>query len=236
MLLAVLLAALPSPSPAPVKPLRHLEYAFSVAVQGLQSYAYKGQNGVQTINREGDIATPEGGSGTMYVDVLSVATDGALVVSIAERVRDDTRPRQAYTCSVYGSTSVVCSSMPSPSEAEWVLLGYLGRQFIDGAPWSADGHWQRSEHSPTHDIQENFTLADAGDGKRVVVHEVKKLHLHNGGFDTQTSDITVNYDRAMEVPDVIRDEVDTLGPDEASHASYVFTLERDSFAKGSGAP
>src|SRR6201999_383392 len=141
-------AASPSPAATPGKPLRHLEYAFSVGVQGLQNYAVEpGGTGVQTVDKGGHIATPEGGTGTMYVDVLSVASDGALVVRISELVRGDARPRQPFTCSVYGNTSVLCPSMPSPSEAEWVLLGYLGRQFVDAAPWTDQGQWERKEQS-----------------------------------------------------------------------------------------
>lgn len=165
----------------------------------------------------------------MLVDVLSLGADGALVVRITEVVRDDPRPRQAFTCNVYGNTSVLCPSMPSPSEAEWVLLSYLGRQFVDGAPWNAQGQWQRKEQTTQFELEEDFTLTGA-DSKRAVVHEVKTLRLHNGGFDNQTSAVTIDYDRSMEVPDVVRDEVATTGGDEASHASYVFTLLRDSFS------
>jgi hypothetical protein len=192
--------------------LRHLEYAFSVSVEGLQSYKFDASNGgVATVNSQGSVAAPEGGSGTMYVDVVSLAPDGALVVRIAELVQGDPRPRQAYTCTVYGSTSVLCPSMPGPSETEWVLLSYLGRQFVDGAPWDSQGHWQRKEQSTQFEMQENFTLIDAGDGKRVIAREVKKTRLNNGGFDSQTSEVTINYDRSMEVPDVVRDEVATTG-------------------------
>ena len=129
---APLPALSPGPTPTPGKPLRQLEYTFSVGVQGLQNYAVEpGGSGVQTVDKGGHVATPEGGSGTMYVNVLSVAPDGALVVRIAELVQGDPRPRQAFTCSVYGNTSVLCPSMPSPSEAEWVLLSYLGREFVE---------------------------------------------------------------------------------------------------------
>jgi hypothetical protein len=120
--------------------------------------------------------------------------------------------------------------MPSPSEAEWVLLGYLGREFVDAAPWDAQKHWQRKEQSAQFEIQEDFTLTGASDAKTVVVHVIKKMQLHNGGFDNQTSEPTIDYDRSMEVPDAVRDEVVTTGGDEASHASYVFTLQHDSFA------
>jgi hypothetical protein len=207
-----------------------LEYAFSVGVQGLQNYALKGGTGVQTVDKAGNVATPEGGSGTMYVDVLSVAPDGALVVRISEMAVGDARPRQAFICNVYGNTSVLCPSMPSPSAAEWVLLAYLGRQFVDGAPWNAQGRWQRQEQSDQFETQEDFTLVDASKVK-AVVHEVKKMVLHNGGFDNQTSDVTITYDRALEVPDVIHDDVQTTGGDEASHANYIFTLKQDSYAK-----
>jgi len=244
--LAVLTAQTPTPSasaaPASGKPMRHLEYSFSVSTQGLESYEFNGINGgsgtfngtnggVETTNGAGNVARSIGGNGTMFVDILSVAADGALVVRISELVQNEPRPRAAFTCTVYGSTSVICPSVPAPSQAEWVLLAYLGRQFVDGEPWDASGHWQRKESSAQFEIDEAFTLVDAGNGKKVVVSEVKKTTLHNGGFANQTSNVTINYDRAMEVPDVIRDDVETAGGNEASHAHYVFTLTRDSFAK-----
>ncbi|HEX4013343.1 MAG TPA: hypothetical protein VHX17_05550 [Candidatus Cybelea sp.] len=226
--LSPLPAQSPGPTPTPGKPIRQLEYAFSVGVQGVQNYAVEpGGTGVQTVDKGGHIATPEGGTGKMYVDVLSVASDGALVVRISELVRGDARPRQAFTCSVYGNTSVLCPATPSPSDAEWVLLSYLGRQFVDGAPWTDKGQWQRSEQSDQFQTTEDFTLVDASP-KRAVVREVKKMELHNGGFDNQTSDVTITYDRTLEVPTLIHDDVVTTGGDEASHAKYEFTLKNDS--------
>ncbi len=229
-------AGLTAQTPAPVspsgKPLRHLEYSFTVAVEGLQSYKVVGAAGVQTVNNQGGkVAAPEGGGGTMYVDILSVAPDGSLVVRVSELVQGEPRPRAAYSCNVYGSTAVFCPATATPGPAEWLLLSYMGRQFIDAAPWDAQGHWQRKEQSAEFNIEENFTLVDAGDGKKVVVREIKTTQLHNGGFDNQTSDITINYDRAMEVPDIIRADVATAGGTETSSASYVFTLTSDSFAK-----
>jgi hypothetical protein len=209
-----------------------LEYSFSVSTQGLESYEFNAINGgVETGSGAGNSASSLGGNGTMIVDILSVTPDGALVVRISELVQYEPRPRGAYTCTVYGSTAVLCPSVPAPSAAEWVLLSYLGRQFIDGAPWDASGHWQRKESSAQFDSEEDFTLVDAGTGKKVVVSEVKLTKLHNGGFASQKSEVTIHYDRAMEVPDLIQDDVETTGASEASHASYKFTLTHDSFAK-----
>lgn len=230
--IAVLTAQTPPPAAAPAKPLRHLEYAFSVSENGMTSYEFNGiHGGVETASGAGNTSRNNGGDGTMYVDVLSVASDGSLVVRISELVRNEPRARQAYTCNVYGNTSVFCPTVPAPSAAEWVLLSYLGRQFIDGAPWSADGHWQNNQKSDQFDLQEDFTLVDAGNGKKVVVQELRKMDMHNGGFSSQSSTITIDYDRTLEVPDHIRDEVVSSGANAASSAHYDFTLLKDSFAK-----
>lgn len=168
----------------------------------------------------------------MDVDVMSVATDGALAVRVSELMQGDTAPRQDFTCNVYGNTSVFCPKGSSPTPEEWVLLSYLGRQFVDGAPWDAQGHWQRAEQSAGFDAEEAFTLVDASNGKKVVIREIKKLQLHNSGLDDQISDVTINYDRSMEIPDVIWDEVTTVGAKtDASSVKYVFTLQHDSFVK-----
>ena len=212
--------------------MRHLEYAFSVSTQGLEGSEFNGINGgIETQSGAASKETVNGGNGTMFVDMLSVGSDGSLVVRISELVQSEPRPRAPFTCHVYGNTSVICPSVPAPSQAEWVLLAYLGRQFIDGAPWSASGHWSRHESSNQFESQEDFTLLDAGDGKSVTVSEVKETTLHNGGFGSQKSDVVIHYDRALEVPDRIQDDVETTGDGEASHATYTFTLTADSFAK-----
>jgi hypothetical protein len=228
---AGLTAQTPAPVPPSGKPMRHLEYSFNVAVEALQESKVSTAAGAQTGSNAGNAAAPKAGGGTMFADILSVAPDGSLVVRISELSQGEPQTQPAYTCNVYGSTSVFCPSTAAPSAAEWLLLSYLGRQFIDAAPWDAQGHWQRKEQSTGFNIEEDFTLVDAGDGKKVVVREIKTTHLNGGAFDDQTSDVTINYDRVMEVPDIIRADVATSGGNEASSASYVFTLTHDSFAK-----
>ena len=89
----------------------------------------------------------------------------------------------------------------------------------------------KSRSAAANAVDKTAVLVDAGDGKKVIVREIKTTQLHNGGFDNQTSDITINYDRAMEVPAVIHADVATAGGNETNSASYVFTLEKDSFVK-----
>jgi hypothetical protein len=230
--LAGLTAQTPAPSPSPAKPLRHLEYAFTVDREGVSQYHYNGiGNGIQTGAGVGGGARSSGGKGTMYVDVLSIAADGALVVRIWELVENDARARAAYTCTVYGNTAVLCPSVPAPSDAEWVLLSYLGRRFVEGAPWDAEHHWQRKVDSSDYTLVEDFTLSDSGNPNLALITEKRTMELHNGGFSTRTDEVRIMYDRSMEVPDSVHDETQSAGPGGSGHGSFDFQLTSDSFPK-----
>jgi hypothetical protein len=223
----------PSPPPAatPSKPLRHLEFAFRVDRENVTEYHYNGiGNGVQTSSGVGGRATSEGGRGTMYVDVLSIAPDGGLVVKIWELVQNEPRPRAAYTCTVYGNTRVVCPTGPAPSQAEWVLLGYLGRRFVDGAPWDAQHHWQRKEDTAQALEVEDFAIT-GGDDAHPLIRETKKIDMHNGGFSSTTENVEITYDLSMEVPDAVHDVVEAVGRGGSGNATFDFKLSSDSFGK-----
>jgi hypothetical protein len=230
-----LTAQAPAPRADASKPLRHLEYGFTISEQGMNEYDFNTLNaGAQAGAHAVGNPQSDGGSGTMLVDVLSVASDGALVVRISERAQNEPRARQAYTCRVYGNTSVLCPSAPAPSPAQWVLLSYLGRQFIDAAPWDVHGHWQRTQRSDEFTLQEDFTIFGDVNAKNVAVREVRKMQPHNGGLGDQTSDVTIEYDRTLEVPDSVHDDVVTTGDNgtqQIGSATYDFRILRDSFAK-----
>jgi hypothetical protein len=228
-----LTAQTPAPSQTPEKPLRHLEYSFAVHEGGVRESHFNGIGLVPSAGVGGG-ASNEGGSGTMYVDVLSVASDGALRVQISEYVQNEPRSGQAYTCTVYGNTTVLCPSAPAPSAAEWVLLSYLGREFVDAAPWDAKHQWQRKQDTDQYTLVENFTMSNAGsDPKLVLIRETKKMELHNGGFGTRNDEVEINYDRSMELPDSVHDDMQMIGQAGSEHASFDFHLTSDSFAKAS---
>jgi hypothetical protein len=219
-------------TPAAAPPLRHLEYTFVVDHQGLTEHHFNGiGNGVKTSNGVRGISSSDGGHGTMDVDVLSIASDGALVVRISESVYLEAHARQPYTCTVYGNTAVTCPSVPAPSEAEWVLVSYLGRQFVEAAPWDAQHHWQRKAETAQYSLQEDFIVSDTGDGKHVLIHEAKKTEIHDGRFSARAEDISITYDRSMEVPDAIHDELVASGGGGSGHSSFDFDLSKDSFVK-----
>ncbi|MBV9332762.1 MAG: hypothetical protein JO146_02020 [Candidatus Eremiobacteraeota bacterium] len=231
-----LTAQTPAPSQPAAKPLRHLEYSFAVHEEGVNEYHYNGINmATGTGAGVGGGAANLGGAGTMFVDVISIAPDGALKVNISEQIEREPRPGQVYTCTVYGSTAVLCPSVPSPSDAQWILLSYLGRQFVDAAPWDANKHWQRKVTNAQYTLVEDFTITDDSNGKKMLIREHKKMDLHNGGYDTQAEDVNIVYDRSMEVPVSIHDEAQDAGSAGSSHASFDFALLHDSFEKA-GSP
>lgn len=220
-------------TPATAKPLRQLKYSFTASYEGVGEYHFNGINGSNS--GVGGVNSSEGGNGTMDVDVLAIEPDGALQVRITEWVQNEAHPGQAYTCTVYGNTAVLCPSVPAPSAAEWVLLSYLGRQFVDAAPWDAQRHWQRKSDTPEYSLIEDFTMDPSSDDKRALIREAKKMVLHNGGFSSQTEDVVVRYDRAMEVPTAISDQLQDDGTDGSGHSQFSFNLVSDSFAKAAPA-
>ncbi len=227
-----LTAQTPAPSQAPEKPLRHLEYSFAVHETGVSEYHFNGIGVVPSAGVGGG-ASNEGGNGTMHVDVLSVASDGALRVQISEYVQNEPRAGQVYTCTVYGNTTVLCPSAPAPSAAEWVLLSYLGREFVDAAPWDARHQWQRKEDTDQYALVEAFTMSNVSDPKLVLIRETKKMELHNGAFGSRTDEVEINYDRSMEVPDSVHDDMQMAGQAGSEHTSFDFHLTSDSFVKAS---
>jgi hypothetical protein len=219
-------------SPEPAKPLRHLEYTFSIQRQGLYGAEFNGTSD-ESLSPVSIGAQGAGANGTMSVDVLAIAPDGALVVRISESLRFEPRARQAYTCTVYGNTTVSCPSVPAPSQAEWVLLSYLGRQFVDAAPWDGEHQWKRTEHTKSYDLAEDFTLLPESNDRRAMIRETKMVSVHNGDASKQREDVTITYDRTLEIPDVIHDDF-TAASDNGSdtgHATFDFQLRTDSFAK-----
>jgi hypothetical protein len=193
----------------PSKPLRHLEYTFAVDYEGVSEQHLNNFNGISNGN-SGILgsSSSEGGRGTMSVDVLSIDPDGALTVRISEWVQNEAHPGQAYTC----------------------LLAYLGRQFVDAAPWDAQHHWQRRTDTTEYSVIEDFAMDPSSDDKRAVIRETKKMDLHNGGFSTQSEDVQITYDRSMEVPISVRDNVQRAGTGGSGHTEFSFNLTADSFA------
>ncbi len=80
---------------------------------------------------------------------------------------------------------------------------------------------------------EDFTMGDAGNPNLALITEKKKMDLHNGGFGSRTDEVRIMYDRLMEIPDTVHDEMQEAEASGSAHASFDFQLSSDSFAKPS---
>ena len=58
-----------------------------------------------------------------------------------------------------------------------------------------------------------------------------RMILNDLNLEQQTSQVSIDCDRVMEIPGIVRDDVSASSNIEASHVSCVLTLVRDSFAK-----
>ena len=240
--LVTLTAQTPSPQPAASSvgaPIRHLEYAYTIDSNGFNERQYNAARGLKS----GVAVSPRQGGqqGTMYVDVTSIAPQGALVIAVHKWPKWQPRPQQTYTCTVYGNTQVTCPINPAttvtnecwvaiPPYSECILLGYLGRRFIEGAPWDANHHWQRKETTDLYDLTEDFTMGDPA-GTSTVVNEHETLEIHDPHSNTkQTDDVTIAYDTSKEVPRTIHDSSQWTDRSGSGSAVYDYTLTADSFA------
>jgi hypothetical protein len=221
---------------------RHLEYSFTVSEQGQQesqfgasgsaeqAYSMPESSALSTSSGMGGAAMSQGGTGTMMVDVLSVTPDQALQVQISETVVGEPRARSSYICTVYGNTTVSCPDNASPSQAEWVLLSFLGRRFVDGAPWDSNGRWSRTQDTPQYKMTQQFTKTATADSAIVNIVENKKMTLHNGGYSSQTQDSRVAYNVALEVPVSVKGEITTQSASDSAHMTVDLKLKSDSWA------
>jgi len=53
------------------------------------------------------------------------------------------------------------------------------------------------------------------------------MMLNDLNLEQQTSQVSIDCDRVMEIPGIVRDDVSASSNIEASHVSYVLTLVRE---------
>lgn len=208
-----------------------MEYAFTVNYTGVSEGHY---NAIGTRGSGYSASNVSGGRrGTIAVDVVGINTDGSLQVRVAEMLSMpvETRPRQAYECSVYG-TGVVCDQVNQlATGAEQTLMSYLGRNFVDGAPWDDKQHWHHDDVREKYTDAEDFTLVGDMNATIVTIKEHQHTVYHGNGFVFDDEDTTITYDRSIEAPRAIDDENQTSGGRGSGHSTYTFSLLSDSFSK-----
>ena len=251
-LCAVVLVALTAQTPAPdqavavpLKTPRHLEYKFNA------SYFQSGEQHTDAFSAGGEGSEGSGvvssfgsagGSGTIAADVVAFTNTGGLVVKITEAIDREPRPEQTFTCIVYGDGRMNCPNLAGtqvagvvqgPTDVETLLLGFLGRGFLDASKMDAKNHWQITYDNGSGSVTADFTMTDPGGGKPVAVVEHKKFSPRNNNVASAVQDVNVTYDAALSVPVRIDQEKHESWGGGTLKTTIGLQLTKDSFAPAS---
>ena len=174
----------------------------------------------------------------MLVDVMSIAQDGALVVRIAELVRGDPRPRQTFTCAVYGEVTKVPIEENIPREPvnpygvsklffEQALEAYdraYGFRFAALRYFNAAGADESGEigelHNPETHLIPLALSAAAGTGP--------ELHVFGSDYPTPDGTCIRDYIHVSDLADAHVKALDHLAAGKESFAVNVGTGRGDS--------
>ncbi|HEY1655275.1 MAG TPA: hypothetical protein VGF86_09195 [Candidatus Tumulicola sp.] len=233
--------ALSAQSPAPqapsasAKPLRHLEYAF----QADYTTNGEGHGSGMDAGGEGGVSSGVhsmlgggGRRGTMAVDVLGLAPDGALVVVVNEMLQEAPRPGERFTCTIYGDGHVLCPTADGPlTDAENLLLSLLGRGFIDATVSDSNKHWRRTYDGKQVSVVTDYTIANVGDGGRVTIVKHSTITSRTRSIGDSVEDGKIVYDTTLSVPDTVADTVYETYHDRSLQSTFDLTLKSDTFAQ-----
>lgn len=227
-----------APVTLPTKPLRSLEYNFSIDYQQNGEVHPEGTSG----DNAGDIGTGGSGvrsvlngigrTGVLNADIMGMAKDGALVIRVSEWLQAQPRPSQSYICAAYPNGSVVCPAELNVTDAENELMTYLGRGFYDPTLVDAQHQWTRTYSNNNVSVASTFTITGAPDANPLSITETSQITSQNGAFHNWKDNARLTYDPDLEVPIKIHDLALQQGRGATSVQTIMdFQLTKDSFAK-----
>jgi hypothetical protein len=238
--IAVLALTAQTPAPAPTaaapqtaapkldKPLRHLEYAFTVDYQQLGEGHSSGIGG--TGSGVASAAGVAGRTGTLYVDIMAVAKDGGMVVRTQEWLEAQPHGSQPFLCAVYSEGRVVCADNLPVSDAENELMAFLGVGFIDPSIVDDNGNWQRKFSNKDVAVVSNFSITGQADANPLTITEISKITTTTGGSNWNDQ-ATLTYDRPLSVPVTLHDvATQNARGSQTLRTIMDFKLIKDSFA------
>ncbi len=223
-------AQTPPPAPAlPDKPLRHMEFAYSVDYQHLGEQ-HQGDIGT---GKSGIVSTAggTGRQGTLTADVMGVARDGGLVIRTSEWVQSTPRASQAFLCAVYPEGRVVCPEHLDVTDAENEIMTYLGRGFLDPSIIDEKGQWVRQFSNKYVAVASQFIVVGNPDANPLAI-DAKTTITSIGGMSSNYDDTAhLTYDRMLDVPVTLHDvAIEHARGNQSTQTTMDFKLTKDSLA------
>ncbi len=184
------------------KPIRHLTYSFTYTQTGDRTQHDSGIGGPVS-----GMAVARSGAadkGQITADVMQVAGDGGLVVSVSEKA-NESRSADPVTCAVYGNTNVLCDPTKKVNEEELALLRLLGKNFVDAAQIDEKNHWRVQSTGPAIDKTADFTV-ESNDNNVVKITESRVDKQKGAQAYTSSVDGKITYDLNKTVPMTILED------------------------------
>ncbi len=221
--------------PTSTKPFRHLEYSLQVEYvtngEGHGSGMSDGGEGGSG-SGVGSLLGAGGRRGTIDIDMVGFTKDGALIMTINEMLESAPRPGERFTCTVYGDGHVMCPKADGPlSDAENLVLSFLGRGFIDSSVSATNNHWQRNYEGKEITVVTDYTVTNAGGAGPMKIAKHSKITSRTQTVGNSVEDGQIVYDPSLSVPDVIHDSVYETQGSASLQSTFDLKLTTDSFTK-----
>jgi hypothetical protein len=229
--------ALMAQTPAtPSKPLRHLEFAFTA------DYHFNGEghsSGFGAFSGGGVKSSFGNGGrvGTVDVDVIGLAPDGALAFRINEWWEHELRPTQAINCQAEDTGEIICDNPFTPTDVEQIVLTALSRSFFDDSLVDAQGHWTRAYTNKIVKVTADYALTEPAPAGIVTIKATRQT-VRVAGLGADWNEVeTLTYDRALKTPDTIHEETDQGARGQTQeHSKIDIRITKDSFATVAAPP
>jgi len=147
--------------------------------------------------------------GTLAIEILREEADGGLVLRVSEPPAAnaaDTAPL-GVTCVTFGDTTLVCDPKRTLSPEAAVLLGYLGKNFVDASRLDASGHWH-VDTAGSYGASADFTIVRRNAGTVAITERAVSRQV--GPADKTDVTASIVYDIVRSLPLTV--EASTFAP------------------------
>jgi hypothetical protein len=187
MILAALLLA-----QTPAAPIRHLVYSYTYG--GTRSVTTHSNGFDQAGSGVADYGDRDDATGTIVIDVLQVARDKGMLVSVSESADEPAHAAVAARCVVY-PTSIACDRQANVNPEEVSVIRLLADGFVDPSVIDANNHWHVDDGGPGSSGSDYTVLSN--DNNALTISERRSFGT---GAQAATVTGTIDYNLAREVP------------------------------------
>ena len=192
-------------------PQRVLVYAFSF--ESSRSYAGEKAYGVDKMDpggggtfmfhnvnqhyRSPTFDRPQSERGSVAIRVVREEADGGLVFAVTDAPPGAAAKQDPVTCVAFGDTTVVCDPAHPVGPEVTVLLGLLGKGFVDASRLDSARHWHVDLQNVEHSAMDYTIVGSMGNLLEIRATGVRAVP---GVSKKATVAATIEYDTLRSIP------------------------------------